>query len=139
MEAEIKEACGMWCADYYGKDGASVAAAFTAGAGLVLVAKREADAQRDEALAKVAVIEKSLDGPETADWIAGVRKEAAHQVATQDDRWKKPADWFWLVGYLAGKCLAAAIGGDMEKARHHTISTGAALLNWHASMTEAGS
>ena len=49
------------------------------------------------------------------------------------DKSKEPAEWFWLVGYLAGKALAAAIGGDTTKARHHTISAGAALLNWHAS------
>jgi hypothetical protein len=74
-----------------------------------------------------------LNTPHTQDWIEGVRLEAAHQVnrwgADHDDG-KEPADWFWLIGYLAGKALAAAISGNVEKAKHHTISGGAALLNW---------
>lgn len=37
---------------------------------------------------------------------------------------------YWLIGYLAGKALTSAINGDIEKAKHHTISSGAVLLNW---------
>ncbi len=46
------------------------------------------------------------------------------------------ADWFWLIGYLAGKALMHALAGDRDKAKHHTISTAAALLNWHRAMGE---
>ena len=46
-------------------------------------------------------------------------------------------DWFWLVGYLAQKAAFADIGGDREKALHHTISTAAALANWHAALLGA--
>lgn len=74
------------------------------------------------------------DHPETEDFFRGVPLEAAHQRArwpSEQDAGKTPGDWFWLVGYLAGKCLAAHIAGNREKALHHTISTAAALANWH--------
>lgn len=74
-----------------------------------------------------------INSPHTASFLEAVKLEAAHQR----DRWGVPADrgksaenWFWLVGYLAGKCLRAAITGDREKAKHHTISTAAACANW---------
>ncbi|WCT73965.1 hypothetical protein PQ455_01650 [Sphingomonas naphthae] len=83
-----------------------------------------------------------INTPETADFMAGVPIEAAHQR----DRWgadhdagKTPFDWFWLVGYLAQKAADAAVRGDAEKAKHHTISTAAALANWHAAIAGADS
>jgi hypothetical protein len=75
-----------------------------------------------------------LNSPETRDFLVGVRNEVAHQVerwGTVHDRAKEPADWFWLVGYLAGKALAAHKDGNTEKALHHCISTAAVLANWH--------
>lgn len=89
----------------------------------------------DEALALARA--QLLSAPETADFMAGVPLEAAHQR----DRWgadhdagKSSWDWFWLIGYLSQKAAAAAEQGDLEKARHHTISTAAALANWHAAL-----
>ncbi len=79
-----------------------------------------------------------INTPITNDWFEGVRLEAAHQQerwGADHDAGKKPVDWFWLLGYLGGKCLASAIAGDMEKAKHHTISSGAALLNWWRSLS----
>jgi hypothetical protein len=80
-----------------------------------------------------------INTPETEDFLQGARLEAAHQV----ERWGEPHDrsksaenWYWLVGYLAGKALRAAIEGDKTKAKHHTISTAAALLNWHCAITQ---
>lgn len=73
-----------------------------------------------------------------ADFMQAVPLEAAHQLkrwGVEHDDGKEPQDWFWLVGYLAGKCLRAAIDGDTEKAKHHTISTAAVMLNWHRRMT----
>lgn len=74
-----------------------------------------------------------INTPTIDDWILGVRLEAAHQVerwGTEGDAGKSDPDWFWLIGYLAGKALFASMKGDTVKALHHTISTGAALLNW---------
>ena len=67
----------------------------------------------------------------------GVPLEAAHQRkrwGSKHDAGKTPSDWFWLVGYLAGKALHAHVTGDTKKALHHTISTAAALCNWHAAI-----
>lgn len=81
-----------------------------------------------------------LNTPEFYDFIKAVPLEAAQQVArwgTEQDSGKEPQDWFWLVGYLAGKALRAHLDGDTEKALHHCISTSAALANWHAQILGA--
>lgn len=81
-----------------------------------------------------------INAPETDAFLRGTHIEAVHQVerwGTAHDRAKRDADWFWLVGYLAGKALHAANSGDVEKAKHHTISTAAALYNWHCAITGA--
>ncbi|CAN5436564.1 hypothetical protein BH10PSE18_BH10PSE18_18770 [soil metagenome] len=79
-----------------------------------------------------------INTPQTEDFLSAVRLEAAHQV----DRWgdahargKSAENWFWLVGYLAGKALRAAVLGDKPKALHHTISSAAACCNWWKAIT----
>src|SRR3546814_17047990 len=70
-------------------------------------------------------------------FLRAVHIEAAHQVekwGMANDRAKRPADWFWLVGYLAGKALHSTVAGDNEKALHHCISTSAAHYHWHCSI-----
>lgn len=79
-----------------------------------------------------------LNTPEVEDFLQGVKVEAPHQVerwtATHDDG-KYASDWFWLVGFLAGKILHNLAIGEIDKARHHCITTAAALYNWHAAIT----
>lgn len=79
-----------------------------------------------------------VNSPEIDQFLRGTHLEAVHQVerwGTAHDRAKRPADWFWLVGYLAGKALHKQLEGDTEKARHHCISTAAALYNWHSAIS----
>lgn len=88
--------------------------------------------------AEVARLTLLINTPTTDDWFNGVRNEAAHQQerwGTDHDASKTPFDWFWLIGFLAQKAASSAVSGDQEKAKHHTISTGAALLNWHRSVS----
>ncbi len=76
----------------------------------------------------------SLNVPETKDFLRGIELEAAHQRfrwGADHDEGKHALDWFWLIGYLAQKAAMSAMAGDFEKAKHHTISTAAALANWH--------
>lgn len=92
---------------------------------------RQACSERDR-------LHELINTPHVDDFLEAVRLEAAHQCerfGVDNDAGKAPSDWFWLIGYLAGKALAAAIKGDTQKALHHTISSGAALLNWHAHMS----
>lgn len=93
--------------------------------------------------ASAAELEKSkrlqalINTPEIEHFLRAVHIEAVHQVerwGTAHDRAKRPADWFWLVGYLAGKALHAAVSSDREKALHHCVSTAAALYNWHCAI-----
>lgn len=79
-----------------------------------------------------------INTPELKNFNDGVTLEALHQRerwGNSHDVGKIPADWFWLVGYLAGKALHAQTSGNTEKALHHTISTAAALANWHTSIS----
>jgi len=74
------------------------------------------------------------DTPVVDDFWEAVRREKEHQHARwgdEHDQVKEPADWFWLIGYLAGKALSSLVHGDREKALHHTISTAATLAHWH--------
>lgn len=85
--------------------------------------------------AKVTRLNFLLNTPETENFDKAVPLEAAHQVnrwGSEHDAGKQPEDWFWLLGYLAGKALASVKAGDMEKAKHHCISSAAVLRNWHA-------
>jgi len=87
-----------------------------------------------------SVRQEVINTPETADFMAGVPIEAAHQRQrwpSDHDAGKTAFDWFWLVGYLAQKAASAQVAGDTEKALHHTISTAAALANWHAHISGA--
>lgn len=77
---------------------------------------------------------RELSTPEIHDFIVAVEREALHQR----DRWgsdhdagKTDADWFWLIGYVAGKALHKP-----EKRLHHIITTAAVCLNWHAHAIE---
>jgi hypothetical protein len=87
---------------------------------------------------RVKELEQLINTPQTHDWVVAVQLEAAHQIerwGVGQDAGKTPSDWFWLIGHLSGKALAAAITGNVEKAKHHTISTGAALLIWHRNLS----
>ncbi len=84
--------------------------------------------------AEVARLNALINTPTTDDWLKGVQLEAAHQIerwGADHDAGKSPLDWFWLIGYLSQKAATSAMAGDEHKAKHHTISTAAALLNWH--------
>jgi hypothetical protein len=96
--------------------------------------KAELELDCQALVAEVRRLRAILDTPKNDDWFEGVKIEAAHQVArwaVAHDLNKTALDWFWLIGYLAQKAVFAALSGDREKAKHHTISTGAALFNWH--------
>lgn len=83
-------------------------------------------------------LDKLVNNPHTKSFLDAVRTEAAHQRerwGTKHDAGKEPQDWFWLLGWLSGKAVHAAVLGDWDKAKHHTISSAAVLLNWHAHMS----
>lgn len=119
----------------------------------IALAKRVADASgwsgwvrqiivKEVLTAIMEVREKLINAPETKSFMVGVPLEATHQRERWGDNHdadKGPLDWFWLIGYLSQKAATAAIEGDIEKAKHHTISTAAALANWHLSMSDAPS
>lgn len=87
---------------------------------------------------RVQELEQQLNTPELQDFAAGVVSEAQHQRArwgSEHNAGKTAADWFWLIGYLAQKAMYAQLSGDTDKALHHTISTAAALANWHAAIS----
>ena len=73
-----------------------------------------------------------LNTPEIQDFSKAVVLEALHQR----ERWgsgKTDADWFWLLGFLAGKALHNP-GDDPKKKLHRIITIAAAAANWHAAV-----
>ncbi len=86
-------------------------------------------------LEEVRKLDARINNPIIKNFIEGMTNEAAHQVGrwgSAHDRGKTPLDWFWLIGFLSQKAATAALDGNIEKALHHTISTAAALMTWHA-------
>lgn len=76
---------------------------------------------------------RALHTPEIHDFLKAVEREALYQRekwgADHDDG-KTDTDYFWLLGYLAGKAVSKP-----EKQLHHIITTAAACLNWHGART----
>lgn len=102
-----------------------------------LRAAQVTDAAATDALIELERLRALLNTPELHDFAKGVALEAAHQRekwGSSHDGGKAPADWFWLIGYLAQKAMMSQIGGETNKALHHTITTAAAMANWHAAM-----
>lgn len=86
------------------------------------------------------LLKELLSRPEIDEFYDGVVLESAHQRqrwGDAHDRSKSAENWFWLVGYLSGKALRSAIEGDQAKARHHTISSAAALFQWWKAIKES--
>lgn len=79
------------------------------------------------------LLKELLSRPQIDEFYDGIVTEAAHQRqrwGDAHDRDKSAENWFWLVGYLSGKALRSAVEGEQNKARHHTISSAAALFQW---------
>lgn len=91
----------------------------------------------DDARAEIERLKAIINTPHSDDFVRAVSIEAEHQRqrwGAEGDAGKTPADWFWLIGYLAGKALHAHAAGDLEKSEHHVITTAAACANWHRNM-----
>jgi len=87
---------------------------------------------------RVEIRDSILNTPELRDFMAAVPIEVLHQRkrwGKAHDAGKEPQDWFWLIGYLAGKALRSDLDGDTDKALHHTITIAAACRNWHAAIS----
>lgn len=83
---------------------------------------------------RIEELELKLNTPEINDFRDAVVLEAVHQRerwGADHDLEKADEDWFWTLGYLAGKALNSAKAGDSEKLRHHQITSAALLANWH--------
>ncbi|WP_179254799.1 hypothetical protein [Burkholderia sp. AU15512] len=94
-------------------------------------------AEVTELRAEIERLNAIINTPHADDFLKAVSIEAEHQRqrwSSEHDAGKTPADWFWLVGYLAGKALHAAVACDAKKAEHHIITTSAACANWHLSI-----
>lgn len=86
-----------------------------------------------ELLREKAARYDAINTPEIQEFLKAVENEALHQRerwGSEHDVGKTDADWFWLIGFLAGKAIRP--GQTVEKMLHHIITTAAACLNWHA-------
>ena len=81
-----------------------------------------------------------MSNSQTERFLEATRTEIAHQLqhwSAIHDRAKEPQAWFWLTRYLADRALRAHNDGALALALHHTISSAAALANWHAAISMA--
>jgi hypothetical protein len=88
----------------------------------------------DDLQAEVERLIGILNTPMLEPFAEAVVAEAKHQVfrwGPDHDATKDPEQWFWVLGYLAGKAIGAVKAGDTEKALHHVVTSGALLANWH--------
>lgn len=94
--------------------------------------KEHADFMR-EAADKIDHLDDLINSPHTAEFLEAVKLEAAHQRErwpSGHDSGKDDSDWFWLIGYVAGKAV-----NKPTKQLHHIITTAAVCLNWHMQRT----
>lgn len=72
---------------------------------------------------------------ETDAFFETARAEARHERMREEPGAppRKDADWFWLIGYLAGRVLSP-VGVETKCARVAAVA--AACLNWHAAIVE---
>lgn len=101
------------------------------------IRSRASEAEVTELKTEVERLLALIGRPYVGAWTDEILIEAAHQRdrwGSNHDHGKQPEDWFWLIGYLAGKALAAHKVGDMQKAHHHTVSTAAVLAHWAAAI-----
>jgi hypothetical protein len=89
-------------------------------------------------------LRRKLNTPEVHNFVRAVILETLHQRerwGSEHDAGKTDADWFWLIGYLAGKALhnpPSDNGLTPDDLRLHRIITiAAAAANWHAARTGA--
>jgi hypothetical protein len=94
------------------------------------------DHDDDVKFQRLSALEALINNPQTESFLDAVRVEAAHQQerwGVDHDAGKADADWFWLIGYLAGKALRPE--NTLNKKLHHIITTAAVCLNWHGHAT----
>lgn len=88
--------------------------------------------------ARVAELEALINSPEIEDFIKGVSIEMPHQTnrwGASHDAFKTTSDWLRLVLQLLGKASEADWAGDLDKLKHHIITSSAALGNFHAAIS----
>lgn len=110
--------------------------------------KRAADAEHSGAKAALLLdagatlneLSCILGAPQLEPFVQACVSEAQHQVyrwSCEHDAKKTAWDWFWTLGYLGGKAAHSALAGDRDKAKHHCVTAGALLANWHKHICEA--
>jgi hypothetical protein len=87
---------------------------------------------------KLKELENKINTPQTEEFFTAVENEVAHQNLRWNDKHKSDTDWFWLVGYLAGKALHNPNPGNnsLEKKRHRVIALAGAVFCWWKSSEE---
>lgn len=83
-------------------------------------------------------LERMINNPHIDDFIEAIRLESVHQRerwGNDHDAGKDAPDWYWLIGYLSGKAVQAWKSDDIDKYKHHIITTAAACMNWHANIS----
>ena len=88
----------------------------------------------DELEAEYKRLKELINCPEIVDFRHGLCIEAAHQKerwGEEHDQKKSFSDWFMVLNFLLGKLAKAYWDNDMDKVKHHIITSAAVLANFH--------
>jgi len=88
----------------------------------------------DELEAENKRLKELINCPEIVDFRHGLCIEAAHQKerwGEEHDQKKSFSDWFMVLNFLLGKLAKAYWDNDMDKVKHHIITSAAVLANFH--------
>jgi len=88
----------------------------------------------DAAADEIDRLRAALDQPDPTAFMAAADIEARYQMTHWNDAHKTDADWFWLVGHLAGKALHIGEAEGRTKLLHRVTTVAAAAANWHRSI-----
>lgn len=87
--------------------------------------------------AEITRLRAIVDSPDPFGfWEASVAEAQFQRMKWEHDgdEGKAEADWFWFIGYLAGKALHNP-DGDLVKKLHRITTIAVAAANWHAAIS----
>lgn len=86
---------------------------------------------------RVRYLEAILNSPITSDFMKALEREIAHQQTrwAATDPSKDETQWFWTLGWLAGKATRTP-AEDLDKKLHRIVATAALAANWFRAVKE---
>lgn len=98
-------------------------------------------ASREQLIERLQYLDSLINSPEINNFLEGVKIEQAHQTekwGAENEESKWPAHYALVLDKLKGKMAVAIFDGDVEKYKHHLITTAAVCYNIHRQIDKVG-